>query len=357
VVAEHDNGYKRLFSHPEMVADLLRGFVREDWVRDLDFSTLERVSGSYVTPELRGRESDIVWRVRWGRDRWLYVYLLIEFQSTVDPFMALRVLVYLGLLYQDLVQHRQLTPTGKLPPVLPLVLYNGSAPWGAVRELAELIEEVPGGLEQYRPRLRYCLLDEAQIADSELESLRNLAAALFRLEKSRGPEDIQRILTALIEWLQEPVSRSSGDRSPLGSWVFCSPAGCPGSRFPRSQIFRRSGRCSPSASWNGPSSGRKKGSKRGAGWDARKGARKGTRKGWKSFAQFSCGTSKVVSVPCRGSTVADRGYRLDRRAGGAEPSCRCSLFPHRAWISLRLPEGSARVRRKVSRSVAPQPYL
>jgi predicted transposase/invertase (TIGR01784 family) len=203
-VAEHDNGYKRLFSHPEMVADLLRGFVREDWVRDLDFSTLERVSGSYVTPELRSRESDIVWRVRWGQDRWLYVYLLIEFQSTVDPFMALRVLVYVGLLYQDLVQHRQLTAAGKLPPVLPLVLYNGTAPWGAVRELAELIEEVPGGLEQYRPRLRYCLLDEAQIADSELESLRNLVAALFRLEKSRGPEDIQRILTALIEWLQEP---------------------------------------------------------------------------------------------------------------------------------------------------------
>ena len=203
-VAEHDNGYKRLFSHPEMVADLLRGFVREDWVRDLDFSTLERVSGSYVTPELRSRESDIVWRVRWGQDRWLYVYLLIEFQSTVDPFMALRVLVYVGLLYQDLVQHRQLTTAGKLPPVLPLVLYNGTAPWGAVREVAELIEEVPGGLEQYRPRLRYCLLDEAQIADSELESLRNLAAALFRLEKSQGPEDIQRILAALIEWLQEP---------------------------------------------------------------------------------------------------------------------------------------------------------
>jgi len=88
-VAEHDNGYKRLFSHPEMVADLLRGFVREDWVQDLDFSTLERVSGSYVTPKLRSRESDVVWRVRWEQDRWLYVYLLIEFQSTVDPFMAL----------------------------------------------------------------------------------------------------------------------------------------------------------------------------------------------------------------------------------------------------------------------------
>jgi flagellar biosynthesis/type III secretory pathway protein FliH len=59
-------------------------------------------------------------------------------------------------------------------------------------------------LERYRPQLRYCLVDEVRIADSELESLRNLAAALFRLEKSPGPEDVQRILVSLIEWLREP---------------------------------------------------------------------------------------------------------------------------------------------------------
>jgi hypothetical protein len=66
-VAEHDNGYKRLFSHPEMVEDLIRGFVREDWVKELDFSTLERVPGQYVTRRLRSRESDVVWRVRWRK--------------------------------------------------------------------------------------------------------------------------------------------------------------------------------------------------------------------------------------------------------------------------------------------------
>jgi predicted transposase/invertase (TIGR01784 family) len=216
-----------------MVADLLRGFVREEWVHDLDFSTLERVSGSYVTPELRSRESDVVWRVRWERDRWLYVYLLIEFQSTVDPFMALRVMVYVGLLYQDLVQHRQLTAAGKLPPILPLVLYNGYASWGAPQELSELIEVVPGGLERYRPRLRYCLLDEARIADSELESLRNLAAALFRLEKSRGPEDIQRVLVALIEWLREPDLAEL--RRSFTTWLLgvLLPARVPGTVIPQ----------------------------------------------------------------------------------------------------------------------------
>ena len=101
-MANHDNSYKLLFSHPEMVRDLLRGFIREAWIRQLDFSSLEKFSGGYVSDNLRGRESDVVWRVRWkGRkDRWLYVYVLLELQSTVDSFMAVRMMTYLGLLYR-----------------------------------------------------------------------------------------------------------------------------------------------------------------------------------------------------------------------------------------------------------------
>ena len=43
-----------------MVEDLLRGFVREQWVDQLDFSTLERKNGSYVSDDLREREDDII---------------------------------------------------------------------------------------------------------------------------------------------------------------------------------------------------------------------------------------------------------------------------------------------------------
>ena len=59
-MADHDNSYKLLFSHPEMVRDLLLGFVHEAWVRHLDFSTLEKFSGGYVSDKLRWRESDVV---------------------------------------------------------------------------------------------------------------------------------------------------------------------------------------------------------------------------------------------------------------------------------------------------------
>ncbi|MCI5146516.1 MAG: transposase, partial [Candidatus Electrothrix sp. AR3] len=106
-MAAHDNSYKMLFSHARMIEDLLCGFVKEDWVEKLDFSTLEKVSGSHVSDDLRDREDDVIWRVKWG-GKWLYVYLLIEFQSTVDTFMSVRIMTYLGLLYQDLIRTGQL---------------------------------------------------------------------------------------------------------------------------------------------------------------------------------------------------------------------------------------------------------
>ena len=100
-MANHDHSYKLLFSHPRMVRDLLEGFVGGAWLRDLDFSTLVRVSDNYVSDDLRSRADDIVWRVRCGNRQ---VYLLLEFQSRAEPFMAVRVLTYVALLYQDLIR-------------------------------------------------------------------------------------------------------------------------------------------------------------------------------------------------------------------------------------------------------------
>ena len=44
----HDNDYKLLFSHPEMVRDLLLGFVPGDWVQAARFETLERVEAEML---------------------------------------------------------------------------------------------------------------------------------------------------------------------------------------------------------------------------------------------------------------------------------------------------------------------
>lgn len=43
-MTKHDGSYKSIFSHPEVVADLLRGFVPEDWVGQIDFAMLQEVN-------------------------------------------------------------------------------------------------------------------------------------------------------------------------------------------------------------------------------------------------------------------------------------------------------------------------
>ena len=51
------------------------GFIPDDWLQSLDYSTLEKMPGSYISEDFKQREDDIVWRVKVGGD-WVYLYLL-----------------------------------------------------------------------------------------------------------------------------------------------------------------------------------------------------------------------------------------------------------------------------------------
>lgn len=199
---DHDSSYKFLFSHPEMVRDLITGFIPDDWLHSLDYDTLEMVSGSYITEDFRNRADDVVWRVKVGGE-WVYLYLLIEFQSSVDKYMALRMMVYQGLLYQDLIKRGDVLADGKLPPILPIVLYNGSPKWTAATDVFDLIPPVPGLVEQFKPKAKYLLIDENAYSDSELSSVKNLVAAVFRFEHPTAPETISNLLSLLNDWLTD----------------------------------------------------------------------------------------------------------------------------------------------------------
>ena len=134
-----DPAYKQLFSRPRMVEDLLHGFAARDWSGALDFASLAPLPASYVSHDLRQRHGDLVWRVRFHDERWLYLVLRLEFQSTVDRAMAVRMLAYTTLLYQKLIGEGVLREHDALPPVLPIVIYNGRLRWNAAADVSELI--------------------------------------------------------------------------------------------------------------------------------------------------------------------------------------------------------------------------
>lgn len=203
-MGQHDLGYRSLFSYPRLVEELVRGFVQEPWVEKLDFKTLKRVNVSYVAPRLKRREGDLLWKLRLQDGSPVYVYLLIEHQSRVDRFMAVRLMGYIALLYQDLVKEGELTPDGKLPLVIPLVLYNGEVRWWAPEELSELIEQVDEAAQAFVPRLRYRVIDEGRYSLKDLARRESVAAQLFWLEKSRSRQALRRGTGRLVPLLSGP---------------------------------------------------------------------------------------------------------------------------------------------------------
>jgi len=86
---------------------------------------------------------------------------LLEFQSRPSRWMPARLMVYMGLLYQHLIREKQFTKNKQLPPVFPLVLYNGDQPWSYSTELADGIALPPASaLKTWQPQFRYYLLEE-----------------------------------------------------------------------------------------------------------------------------------------------------------------------------------------------------
>lgn len=186
----HDSGYKLLFSNLTIFRQLIESFVDLPWVKQLDFDRAVKIDKSFIDEEYRERESDLIYRIPFGEDE-MYVYVLLEFQSSVDRWMALRVLEYVIRLYLDLSRSQELK---KLPPVFPIVLYNGDRRWTAATDMSELVDPLPT-LGEYSLDFRYFLLAENELSRESLVKIGNIVSTLFLAE---GRYDLEQMLEELI---------------------------------------------------------------------------------------------------------------------------------------------------------------
>ena len=199
-----DPVYKRLYAFPEMVADLLRSLFPDDAL-GADYGSLRKLPAEYVADDYRQRRGDAVWQLRAASARggWLHVLMLLEFQSTDDPSMALRVLEYTAMLYRELLRERSGGAGVLLPPVLPVVLYNGDAPWRSVAQVRDLVAKTGPALSPFQPSQCHIVLDERRAAADDPQ-LRDLTRAVLRLEQSRSAADLAHVAESLSRRLAAP---------------------------------------------------------------------------------------------------------------------------------------------------------
>jgi len=218
----HDFGYRYLFGDPEMVRQLLETCVDEEWVREIELEQIEPMPSQLVDKRLIRRENDLLLRARY-RGREAYVLIILEFQARPDRFMSLRLLAYTCLVWLSLVEMsrkaRDTAPLRDLPPVFPVVLFNGEGAWNEPRRLEELVTTAElGSLQAYVPRYTHHLIEEHSFPRERLEEAQNLISALFTLEGA-GELSLEERAAKVARWLKTWVDRNPELVARFVNWV------------------------------------------------------------------------------------------------------------------------------------------
>ncbi|GAB2579405.1 Rpn family recombination-promoting nuclease/putative transposase [Nitrincola alkalisediminis] len=217
-MAKHyDTAYKEVFSYPEFVQQLIEGFIPSEIANIMDFSTLTIHSGNYITPLFEEKLEDVVWSVdiSWdGAKQPVYLYILLEFQSQPDPTMPIRLMHYVACFYDHLLKNKKTTLKKGLPPILPIVLYNGSKRWSAKHDISELIfPEPPDFLKAYQPHLRYYLVDEGSYTNEELGLKPTPLSGIFGVENAgHSMEALQQAVDKITAIIQASPHKERIDR-------------------------------------------------------------------------------------------------------------------------------------------------
>ena len=164
----HDHLFKRVFGTPAEAASFLQARLPASLRRYLHWPTLKRHPASFVTPDLRGAASDLLFEIRYAEpdaDRApLWLYLLFEHQSTPDFWLRLRLLGYCCRIWERDRQHHN--EARYLRPILPLVFYQGPTGWRPSPQFADLF---PAATRDWPwlPRFEHLLFDQTQVTPAQ----------------------------------------------------------------------------------------------------------------------------------------------------------------------------------------------
>lgn len=203
-----DRSARWLFQNREFVQGLLQ-IVAGHLTPCINFSQLKLIERSFLADNLEELVADLMFRVPFrdesGTDE-LFIYILVEYQSTVDKRMAFRVLSYmvniLALQRREWEANNVPESERRYAPVIPIVFYTGEQRWNAPLALDALMD-VPDVLSEFIPKFKILLLDvKATAPDTLTRTGHPLGWLLTILQKENAREgEIERALIESISHL------------------------------------------------------------------------------------------------------------------------------------------------------------
>lgn len=161
----HDQYFRAVFSRPHIAKGFLTNFLSAEMLREINPDSLEATQESFVDEDLKPHHSDLLLRFEQADGESGFVYILLEHKSYADRRVALQILRYVMRIWEKFSN----TQSGKLPPVLPIVVYHGEKNWTISREFADLVKNAEK-FGDFIPNFRYGLWDLSDFDADEIKS-------------------------------------------------------------------------------------------------------------------------------------------------------------------------------------------
>ncbi|MFT4058969.1 MAG: Rpn family recombination-promoting nuclease/putative transposase [Legionella sp.] len=215
----HDQFFRTAMGDKRVAQDFLKSWLPNDLCQKIDFEQLEIQPRSHINDVRKESAVDVLFKtIIEGHE--VYIYLLLEHQSTPDQLMPFRMLKYMCNIIDQHLKTQDSKSDKRIPLIYPLVIYHGKRKYPFSTNLSDLIDAPQSLVDRYflKP---FQLIDLGQIDDEVLKQhawsgvmefalkhifardilpwLKDIAERLHQLDNAGGRDFIAIVLQYLLE--------------------------------------------------------------------------------------------------------------------------------------------------------------
>lgn len=206
----HDKFFKETFGDVTIAGDFLVNYLPESVLEYIDIDTLDPQKDSFIDKKLEETFSDLLFKADIAGNEG-YIYFLFEHKSYPDKGIIFQVLRYMVEIWEAKLDREM----GRLPIVIPLVVYHGKTNWRIPSSLGSILngyDKLPDELKVYVPNFDYLLYDLSRYSDEEIKGVAQTKIGLTLLRDIFSP-DTEKLLESFfrsVAYLNELEDRQTG---------------------------------------------------------------------------------------------------------------------------------------------------
>jgi len=205
--APHEGLFQKVFRDKDNTKHFLKEHLSQEVLRYMDLDSLLLENVTYIDDQLKKYFSDLVFTVNIDDQEFPAgkIYLLFEHKSYPDEMVALQILRYMALQWKDMIAQARI-PSRKLPPIIPIVIYQGQETWKVSSSFQDMVDMPSEEFKKFIPDFSFAFFNIGQVEDQKVQE--NVILKFYvAIIKSLNSPELRDILPRLTQGLYESLER------------------------------------------------------------------------------------------------------------------------------------------------------